>query len=320
MGQLAILYIGITLYRYATEEREKRFIKDTFGRYLAPTVVEELTKDPRRLELGGETKELTAFFSDIASFSSFSEKLSPQDLVSLLNEYLTEMADIIVKHEGTVDKYEGDAVMAFYGAPIHFDDHAVRACLACLEMQDKIKELRERWQKDARWLDIAPNLRVRMGLNTGEMLVGNMGSKNRMNYTIMGDAVNLASRLEGANKQYGTLTMLSEFTHDAARDAIEVRELDRIRVVGRKKPVVVYELLSKKGELDPKKKETIEVYLEGLMAYKERRYEEGLRWFKKALEIDPNDSPSKTYISRCEGFKIKPPPPDWDGVYEMLTK
>lgn len=319
--QMGAVYFAVTIYRYATEEREKRFIKDTFGRYLAPSVVEVLTKNPEMVKLGGQKLEMTAFFSDIRGFSTISETLGdPQLLVELLNDYLSAMAHVIEKYEGTIDKYEGDAIIAFWGAPVHFPDHAVKACFACLDQQIKLAELRAKWKNEGKWPPIVYDARVRMGLNTGEMVVGNMGSAGRMNYTIMGDAVNLASRLEGANKPYGTYIMISEFTYRQAKDFIEVRELDSLRVVGKTEPVKVYELLARKGELPAQKLRVVEIFHEGLEAYKQQKWDIAIARFTEALNIDPNDGPSKTYIARCEEFKVSPPPADWDGVYTLESK
>ena len=307
------VYSGITLYKFLFEEREKRFIKGAFGQYLAPAVVEQLTANPELLKLGGERKVLTAFFSDVAGFSTISEKLSPEDLVVLLNDYLTEMTDIIMKYEGTVDKFEGDAIIAFFGAPIPYEDHARRACLVSLEMQVRLGELRQKWKEEGR-----PELFMRIGLNTGPMVVGNMGSKTRMDYTMMGDSVNLAARLEGVNKQYGTYTMCSEFTYEQAKDFIEARELDLIRVVGKKEPVRIFEILGKKGELDMH--EALPLYSQGLEHYRNQRWDEALQSFEKVLQVDKDDGPSLTFFQRCIVFQSKPPSDHWDGVFSMTSK
>ena len=309
------VYSGITLYRFVFEEQEKRFVKAAFSQYLAPAVVERLMNNPTFLKLGGERKELTAFFSDVAGVSSISEKLSPGELVELLNVYLTEMTDIIMKYEGTVDKFEGDAIIAFFGAPVPYEDHAKRACLVCVEMQSRLKKLRQQWKEEGKH-----QLFVRIGLNTGPMVIGNMGSKNRMDYTMMGDSVNLAARLEGVNKQYGTYTMISEFTYRPAKEFIEARELDLIRVVGKSEPVKIYELLGSNGDVDEKTNEVLPYYNKGLEYYKLRRWDEAIESFEKALGIDVNDGPSLTYFERCILFKGMPPPDDWDGVFGMLSK
>lgn len=324
VGPLAVLmgtYGGGLFYHVWVEGREKRWIKDTFGKYLAPSVVDQITRDPSRLKLGGDELELTAFFSDIQGFTSISEQLaSPQRLVELLNEYLSVMAETIERYEGTVDKYEGDAVIAFWGAPAHFPDHALKSCLAALDQQKNFVELRERWKKSGKWPEIVGAARVRMGINTGMMVVGNMGSKGRMNYTIMGDSVNLASRLEGVNKQYGSLVMISEDTYAQVKDHVEVRELDTIRVVGKAKPVTIYELLSRKGALEDKMIMARAAFEEGLNYYRIRQWEHAISSFEKARVFIPEDGPSQKYIDRCRAFIAEPPPENWDGVFEMKSK
>jgi adenylate cyclase len=310
-----LVYFGITLYRFTFEEREKRFIKSAFSQYLAPAVVDQLVENPKLLNLGGENKVLTAFFSDIAGFSSISEQLTAGELVILLNEYLTEMTDIVMKYEGTVDKFEGDAIIAFFGAPIDFKDHATRTCYAALDMQKRLAQLRSAWKKKGRH-----ELFMRIGINTGEVTVGNMGSENRFDYTMIGDPVNVAARLEGVNKQYYTYTMLSEFTYELAKDDIEARELDSIRVVGKKEPIKIYELLGRKGEMEDHIRLILPHFQEGLEHYKNQRWEEGITCFENALNLYEDDGPSLTYFERCITFQHHPPPPDWDGVFAMRTK
>jgi adenylate cyclase len=310
-----LVYSGITLYRFTFEEREKRFIKGAFSQYLAPTVVDRLVKNPKLLKLGGERKVLTAFFSDVAGFSTIAEKLKAEELVDLLNVYLTDMTEIILKYEGTVDKFEGDAIIAFFGAPIDFEDHATRTCLAALDMQYRLAELRKIWKKEGR-----PEMFMRIGINTGQMVVGNMGSINRMDYTMMGDSVNLAARLEGVNKQYQTYTMLSEFTYELAKNDIEARELDSIRVVGKQEPVKIYEVLGRKGEMEDTMRLILPHFKVGLDHYKFWRWEKAIDSFERALNIYEDDGPSATYLNRCIAFKKDPPLSDWDGVFTMSTK
>jgi len=310
-----LVYFGITLYRFTFEEREKRFIKGAFSQYLAPVVVDRLVADPQLLKLGGERKVLTAFFSDVAGFSTIAEQLKAEELVDLLNDYLTDMTDIILKYEGTVDKYVGDAIIAFFGAPITLADHASRTCLVAIDMQKRLGELREEWKKEGRH-----ELFMRIGINTGQMVVGNMGSTNRMDYTMMGDSVNLAARLEGVNKQYQTYTMLSEFTYELAKNDIEARELDSIRVVGKKEPIRIYELLGRKGEMEDSVRLILPHFREGLDHYKNQRWEEGITCFENALNLHEDDGPSLTYFERCITFQNHPPPLDWDGVFSMRTK
>ena len=310
-----LLISSMMIYRYRTEERKRRYIQDIFGRYLSPSVIHLLMKDPGKLELGGEQKELTALFSDLQGFSTFSENLSPKDLVSLINTYLTAMTDILLKHEGTLDKYDGDGIRAFFGAPVFFDDHARRACLVCVEMQEKLAEIRKQLIMDGK-----PQLFMRIGIHSGFMVVGNMGSKVRMDYTMMGDTVNLAARLEGVNKAYGTFSMISEFTYLKAKDFIEARELDSVRVVGRSEPVTIYELLGKTGSLDDVIRKVLPLYREGLEHYKSRRWTLAMACFENALQVRPEDGPSSTMLERCAFFKVNSPPDDWDGVYSLKSK
>ncbi len=311
--------MGNLVQQYYVGSKEKRFIKNAFQHYLSPTVIKQLTENPNLLKLGGEKKVLTAFFSDVASFSTISEKLTPEELVNLLNEYLTDMTDIVLEFEGTVDKFEGDAIIAFFGAPVSFEDHARRACLVSIDMQKRLAELRKKWSHEKHWPKNVHNMRMRIGLNTGPMVVGNMGSKTRMDYTMMGDSVNLASRLEGANKQYGTYNMISEFTYEAAKDYIEARELDLIRVVGKSEPVKVYQLLCRKGELPEDSNKLYKIFSKGIELYREQRWDDAILKFEDALKLN-DDEPSKRYIERCNQFKINPPQKDWDGVFTLTSK
>ncbi|TAL38512.1 MAG: CHASE2 domain-containing protein [Spirochaetes bacterium] len=307
--------VAIGAIKFASEESQKRFIKSAFSNYLSPLVIDEIIKNPESLQLGGELREISIFFSDVAGFSTISEKLNPQQLVALLNEYLSEMTDIILGYGGTVDKYEGDAIIAFFGAPHPFPDHAQRLCFAAIDMKKRLAELRDEWRKTGR-----DELKVRMGMNTGNAVVGNMGSKMRMDYTMMGDAVNLAARLEGVNKKYGTYAMIAENTYEQAKDVIEARELDIIRVVGKEEPTKVYELLGRKGSLPDYMHEMLEKYYEGLAAWREREWKAARSAFRSALKIVENDGASKTYYDRCTEFIENPPPKSWDGVYRLTTK
>ncbi|MFP6794308.1 MAG: adenylate/guanylate cyclase domain-containing protein, partial [Pseudomonadales bacterium] len=295
---------------YISEMGQKTMIREMFGQYLSPKVVENLVDDPRKIQLGGEEREMTAFFSDIQGFSSISERLTPSELVQLLNDYLTDMCDIILGAEGTVDKFEGDSIMAFWGAPTRQADHAKRACFAAIEMNDRLVVLRAR----ALQKGVTP-LVVRMGVNTGTMVVGNMGSKQRMNYTIMGDAVNLASRLEGANKAYGSGMMISESTYRSCEADIDVRELDRITVVGKSEPVTVYQLLNRKNQTTSADADLVDQFSKGLELYKAGDFRRAENEFRACLDIFADDGPALAYISRCQAFTEYPPGADWDGVY-----
>ena len=300
---------------YISEMGQKTMIREMFGQYLSPKVVENLVDDPRKIQLGGEEREMTAFFSDIQGFSSISERLTPSELVQLLNDYLTDMCDIILGAEGTVDKFEGDSIMAFWGAPTRQADHAKRACFAAIEMNDRLVELRARALQQG----VTP-LVVRMGVNTGAMVVGNMGSKQRMNYTVMGDAVNLASRLEGANKAYGSGMMISEFTYRSCEADIDVRELDRITVVGKSEPVTVYQLLNRKNQTTSADADLVDQFSKGLELYKGGDFRRAENEFRACLDIFADDGPALAYISRCQAFTEYPPGPDWDGVYRLTEK
>jgi len=316
VGTLIVTFSLVYIYKYVTEEKGKRFIKDTFSHFVTHSVVEELLANPDKIKLGGERKNCTVFFSDVAGFTSISEKLTPEALVKLLNDYLTEMTNIVFEFEGMLDKYEGDAIMAVFGAPVSHGNHAHKACAAALAMQEQLIKLRELWGKQGR-----PQLHARCGLNTGEMVVGNMGSETRFDYTVMGDEVNLGARLEPANKTYGTNIMIGENTYQMAKDLIIVRQLDLLRVIGKTRPVKVYELvgLREKG-IPAAKQQVLDVFARGFESYLNRNWEEALGYFQQALTVDRLDNPSKTYLKRCERFISAPPPDNWDGVFTMLTK
>jgi adenylate cyclase len=315
MMENVLILASIMIYRYGTEMKQKQEIQNVFSKYLPEKVIDQLLKDPSRLKLGGEQKELTALFTDIEGFTTFSEKYSPEQLVNMLNAYLTEMTEILFKYEGTLDKYDGDAIKSFFGAPLYFKEHAKRACWVAIEMQERLESLRQQWRKSGR-----PEFYMRVGVNTGLMVVGNMGSKNRMNYGINGDSVNLAARLEAANKEYGTFCLISETTYRQARNYIEVRNLESIRVVGRVTPVTVYELLGKTGCMDENIRRILPFYNEGLYHYRERNWDDAIASFEKALHIHPKDGPSRTFRNRCLHFKLKPPPKIWDGVFHLSSK
>jgi len=308
-------FTAINIFLFIEERQQRSFIENAFGQYLSPDVIEALVDDPDKLSLGGEEREMTAYFSDIQGFSTISESLTPDELVQLLNMYLTAMCNIISEYNGTVDKFEGDAIIAFWGAPLDQPDHAKLSCFATVDMQKALDELRLEWIKQG-----YPPVLTRMGINSGKMVVGNMGSETRMDYTIMGDAVNLAARLEGANKFYKNFSMISDSTYDQAKEAIDVRELDTMRVVGKNEPITVYDLLAKKGETSGQKADVVAQYLKGLDLYKQRNYTDSIAEFEKVLQIDPKDGPSITYIGRCNTFLENPPEDDWDGVFTHTEK
>lgn len=312
---MAVIYISITAYKYFSESRKKKFISDAFSTYLSPSVVNQLIKSPDKLNLGGEDREITAFFSDVQGFTSISEKLTPKELVELLNEFLTEMTNIILKYDGTVDKFEGDAIIAFFGAPNDLKDHAKITCLACIEMQERLKEMNEFWALEGK-----PKLLMRIGLCSGTAVVGNMGSKNRMDYTMMGDVVNTAARLEGVNKYYNSYTMISDTTKKFAGDNINTREIDTIYLVGKNEPVTIYELVEPKDKMDKNKKLSLDYYAKGLELYKKKKWNEAIKVFTKANSAYPSDGPSKALMKRCRALSQKPPKDDWNVIFKITSK
>jgi adenylate cyclase len=313
---IMVSYVGSTVYSYVTERKQKVLIKGMFSRYVNPSIVDELVAHPEKLRLGGERKELTVFFSDIEEFTNLSEKIAPESLVSILNEYLSAMTEIILENSGTLDKYVGDAIVAFWGAPIPQSNHAYLACLTAVQMERSLDRLHDRWKREGK-----PLLKVRVGINTGEAIVGNMGGANRFDYTVIGDHVNLGARLEGVNKQYRTRMIISEHTFREAGDTIVARELDLLVVAGKTEPIRVYELVGLSGDdLPQKKREFLECYREGLSRYRQRKWHEALEYFQKALAIDPEDYPSRLYVDRALMYDAAPPPDDWNGVFILRTK
>jgi adenylate cyclase len=316
LAQMLSMFLVATSYRFFSEEREKRRARETFSRFLAPKIVEDVLARGGSVQLGGEKRALTVLFSDIRGFTSISEQLDPHVLLELLNEYLTPMTDIVVSgNQGTLDKYIGDAIMAFWGAPREQPDHALRACRAALAMIERLGSLREAWR--ARGL---PEIDVGVGINTGPMSVGFVGSQDRFyNYTVLGDAVNLASRLEGANKEYGTRVILGAATYAEVKEAVVVRELDLVRVKGKREPVHIYELLAL-APATPELAAFVERFRWGLSAYAAQRWDEAIARFREADELRGGDPTSRKYVERCEEMKREPPGPEWDGVFQMKTK
>ncbi len=309
-------YVGTVVYQYVSERKQKTAIKSIFSRYVDPSVVNQLVSNPELVRLGGERKVLSVLFSDIANFTGVSEKLPPEELVAHLNEYLTSMTEVVFKHAGTLDKYIGDAIIAFWGAPIELKDHAYRTCQAAIEMTKRLDELHAKWKAENK-----PLLNFRIGVNSGEMIVGNVGGRDRFDYTVIGDNVNLASRLESANKMYRTRILLSEYTYELVEDRVFARQLDLIVVKGKTKPVKVFELLSDDidGVTDEKRK-LVDLYCTGLAKYRNREWGIAAEFFEKALSIDSSDYPSEMYLERSRVFEIEPPPGDWNGVFVMQTK
>lgn len=313
--QVLLTFVGINVYGFLTEGKERRKIRKAFQFYLTKSVVDEVLKDPARLKLGGERRMCTVLFSDIRGFTTISERLSPEELVHLLNAYLTPMTNLVFKYDGTLDKYMGDAIMAIFGAPVAYPNHAARACFAALEMMEELERLRAEWAKEG-W----PDIDIGIGLNSGPMSVGNMGSDVRFDYTVMGDNVNLGSRLEGINKQYGTNIIISEFALEQAKNEVFAREMDAVRVKGKKEPVRIFELLGK-GTASEDQQQFIQTFEQGLAHYKGQEWEKAIQLFEKVrTELRANDFASTMYIQRCETMRENPPGEGWDGVYTMTTK
>jgi adenylate cyclase len=315
--QIVLTFIALTVMKFLRTEKERGYIRNAFAHYLSNDVINDLLDDPDKLNLGGEKKYLTAMFTDVKGFSTISEKLDPTDLVRLLNSYLTEMSDTILAQRGTIDKYEGDAIIAFFGAPVEFTDHAERALYAACRMKSLEAELNQRVLE----ANMSPTpLLTRIGINTGEMVVGNMGTSQKMDYTIMGSSVNLAARLEGVNKQYGTWMLMSEATHKEAGESYVCRKLDRVRVVGINEPVRLFELVGNPKFVSGEKKEAVERFHVALEHFEQRDWVAAEGGLKEILRLDPEDGPSVLYAKRCVEYKTSPPAASWDGVYNLSTK
>ena len=292
-------------------------LRKAFSTYLSGDVVEEIIADPTRLQLGGIQRRMTALFTDIENFSRISEQMSPEELVSLLNHYLSAMSGAILEQKGTIDKYEGDAIIAFFGAPLELPDHALRACISAIAMKKREEELNrtlaEHGNKNL-------SLHTRIGINTGNMIVGNMGTEQKMNYTVLGNAVNLASRLEGVNKYYGTRILASEETIKETSGFILARRLDRIRVIGINEPVRVYEPLALTSDAPTMLWEKLDMFHAALDLFEKRSWSAAEEAFGKTLNMSPGDAPSLLYLDRCRKFREKSPDSNWDGIFDMNNK
>ncbi|MFW6292557.1 MAG: CHASE2 domain-containing protein [Spirochaetota bacterium] len=320
-----LTFVVLTAMKFVQENRQKTEIRNAFGHYMSEEVVRQVTEDPSKLALGGVKKHLTAMFTDIRGFSSISESLEPEQLTELLNRYLGAMSDIVLAEGGTIDKFEGDAIIAFFGAPIDQADSAIRACRAAIAMKKKEAELNVEFAREG----VAPSpIFTRIGINTGDMVVGNMGTATRMDYTAMGHNMNLAARLEGVNKQYGTWILMSEQTYDETKDDeahvknFTVRKLDRVRVVGINEPVRLYELVDLREETDKDQAmiEKLRCFNAGLTAFEAKEWDEAASRFDEVLAKYPEDGPAQYYAGRCRAFRKKEPARDWDGVFNLTKK
>ena len=297
-------------YKYFIENKQKIVIKNLFQHYLQSSVVNELLQNPEKVKLGGTKKELTIFFSDIEGFSTIAESVQPEQLLKMINQYYAEISNVILKYKGTIDQYAGDAIMAFFGAPLDQKNHAELACCTAIETQEHLKDLRKIFMNKG-----YPPINIRIGINTGSVIVGNVGGEYRFHYTVLGNHVNITARLEAANKLYNTNIIISEQSYGFVKDSFVTRELDFIRVKGLKMPVRVYELLGKKDEINGKTLELLKYFNIGLTAYKNMEWQKALKSFVFASKIAQNDGPTKLYIKRCTDYLKSPPPSNWNGIF-----
>jgi len=314
-GGIGLVFVGCNVYQYFSEEKEKLHIRSVFKHYLAENVVDSVLKDADGLSFGGQKRNLTVLFSDIRAFTTYSEKYTPEEVVSALGEYLTDMVDVILKFGGMLDKFVGDEIMAVFGAPYIMDDHAVKACHTALEMGRSLDRLKEKWEGEGR-----ESFNIGIGVNTGDMIVGNLGSEQIFDYTVIGDSVNLGARLEGINKLYKTANniIISEFTQNEIKDEFVTRELDSVRVKGKKKPVAIFELVGEKDVI-VYSEEFLSRYAEGIKLYKNMDWDSAVKEFRNVIRLQ-DDEVSNMYIKRCIHFKKSPPGADWDGAFTLTTK
>jgi len=320
--------------RVLSEQRAKEQIKGMFGTYVSPELVTRMVESGVSPQLGGHEEEITAYFSDIQGFSTFSEILRPDPLVQLMNEYLTVCTDIVQEEGGTLDKYIGDAMVAMFGAPIALPDHAFRACVATQRVQQALGGLRTKWKNEGdRWPEIVWKMQTRIGINSGRCIVGNMGSRTRFNYTMMGDDVNLAARMESGAKNWGVYTMATEATKLACEqhgaDRLVFRSLGRILVKGRTRPVPIFEIVGLKESVAAATHECIALFEQGLAKYLEGDWDGAIAFFRRSAEVEPNvpgriagvlANPSLTYLEIASHYQVEPPPKNWDGVFVMREK
>ncbi|MEK7391530.1 MAG: adenylate/guanylate cyclase domain-containing protein, partial [Fibrobacterota bacterium] len=320
--------IAVMGMRYVLEEKQRVFLQKSFKTYISPDLIDQMVASGMQPRLGGEAREITAFFTDIQGFSTFSEKIgSPARLVELINEYLSAMTKILPDNQGTLDKYIGDAIVAMYGAPVGLEDHARRATLSAVLMQERLAELRKKWQDEGdKWPEIVHQMRMRIGLNTGLIVTGNMGSDLRMNYTMMGDDVNLAARLESASKQYGVFILSSEATISAAGPGFVSREIDKIRVMGKSEPVVVHEIVGREESAPRRWLECMDAFAKARALYVAGDFAKAREGFMASLQLEPfygepgvKTCPSKVFASRCEQLAAHPPE-NWDAIFTATSK
>ena len=319
LSSMTMTFVSLVVLTYLKTSKERSFLHSAFSRYLSPDVITEIVDDPSKLTLGGEKREMSAIFTDLRGFSSISENLDPEDLVRLINLYLSTMSDIVMDEKGTIDKYEGDAIIAFFGAPISMVDHALRACRTALKMKKAEGEINRRIIEDEKLTD--QPLFTRIGVNSGEMVVGNMGTASKMDYTIMGNSVNLASRLEGVNKEYRTGGILiSQFTREQVGGEFLLRSLDKVRVMGLKNAVRIYELLDFAEGSSPEVRGYLELWEKAMEKYESLDFAGARLGFESLNRKNPDDCVSEVFLNRCDQYLENPPPDDWDGVFSMNSK
>ena len=315
MVSFSLSYVANIVNKVLVEQREKGRYRKTFQQYVARSVVDSMLNSGELPQFGGERKILTVLFSDIRAFTTYSEKYPPEIVVQRLTEYLSSMVDVIFKHGGTLDKFVGDEIMALYGAPYYYQDHAERACETALDMVAALRKLQKSWsEKELEYFQIG------IGINTGKVIVGNLGSIQLFDYTVIGDEVNLGARLEGANKHYSTTIIISESTYNEVKDKAIVRELDNVRMKGKKRPVKIFELRGMHSLPSIEKDLIIDVYSYALELFKQQKWNYAVKEFRRVLRYFPSDGPSRVYTLRCLEFIESPPPDNWDGIFEFAVK
>jgi adenylate cyclase len=312
---LVLSYLVLTVHRVLTEGAEKKAIKGLFGQFVSPEVVDQLAQDPSKVKLGGEKRDMTVFFLDIAHFTNISEKMDPEALIQFLNRYLSGLSHVILERHGTIDKYIGDCIMAFWNAPIENKDHRADAVLAALECQNVVAELNKKLDPG-----LPETPAVRIGINSGIVTVGLTGSEKKLQYTVIGDEVNLASRLEGANKFFGSKIIISEGAHDGCKDRVAARTLGRVRVVGKETPIRIFEPIAERSKLSPEWQKALPIYEEGVAAFDAAKYDAALAAFQKFAALMPEDGPGQLYLGRCQEYAVLPPDATWEGVFNLTAK
>ncbi len=315
LTNFSLCYAVNLVHKIVHEQKEKNRFRRTFQQYVARNVVESMLSTGELPKFGGERKRLTVMFSDIRSFTTYSEKYPAEVVVQRLSEYLSSMVDVIFENGGTLDKFVGDEIMAIYGAPYYYPDHALRACQTALDMISALRRLQKKWSTQE-----IEYFQIGIGINTGNVIVGNLGSIQLFDYTVIGDEVNLGARLEGANKHYSTSIIISESTYNEVKSQAIVRELDYVRVKGKRQPVRIYELRGLHSIPSIEKELIIDAYHHGLQLFRQRRWSRALKEFRRVLRYFPSDGPSRVYTLRCLDFIENPPNEDWDGVFEFAFK